>query len=250
MLVINKCTLRHIKPSHIMKVILYSVSFISLLTISCNQRNKLPESQSKSTHQLNMSKEMITDLNWMNASESFKLENNVLKITVTEGTDFFNNPEDSSVVGSAPYLYKDIKGDFIAKALVEPDFSAQWNAVALMIHIDSLHWIKFAFENSDATGPSIVSVVTKGVSDDANGAILNDQEKVWLSIARKGNIYAMHWSVDGKNFKMARLTSMIPQDPVKIGIEAQSPVGKSAVHQIHYFEIAERTVLDLRSLNN
>lgn len=193
---------------------------------------------------------MLLDLNWMNPPQSQRTENNSLKITVTEGTDFFNNPEDSSVVGSAPYLYKQIKGDFVVKALVQPDFSDQWNAVALMLHVDSLNWIKFAFENSDATGPSIVSVVTKGVSDDANGAILSNVEKVWLSMARKGNIYSMHWSVDGEHFKMARLTSMISQDPVKIGIEAQSPVGHVATHQIHYFEIMERTVSDLRHMEH
>lgn len=66
-----------------------------------------------------------------------------------------------------------MKGDFVATALVQPDFSSQWNAVALMVHIDDKNWIKFAFENSDATGPSIVSVVTKEVSDDANGMVIS-----------------------------------------------------------------------------
>ena len=111
-------------------------------------------------------------------------------------------------MGSAPLLYRTVEGDFIAKALVQPDLSFQWNAVAFMVHIDSSNWIKFAFENSDATGSSIVTVVTKGTSDDANGVILNEQAQVWLAIAKKGNIYSMHWSKDGKDYKMARLTKM------------------------------------------
>ena len=129
------------------------------------------------------------------------------------------------------------------------DFSTQWNAVALMMHLDSLNWIKLAFENSDATGASIVSVVTKGISDDANGVVLNRETKVWLAIARKGNNYSMHWSVDGKNFTMARLTSMPDQATVKIGIEAQSPVSDRAMHQIHFFQIEETTVENLRNIN-
>ena len=197
----------------------------------------------------NMTEELISELNWMNQPHSIVTENSSLKVSVSKGTDFFNNPEDSSIVGSAPYLYREVKGDFIFKALVQPDFSAQWNAVAAMLYIDSLNWIKFAFENSDATGPGIVSVATKGTSDDANGVILTDEAMVWLALVRKGNIYAMHWSINGEDFKMARLTSMKTQTKVKVGIEAQSPVGEMAIHQIHFFEIKEKTVEDLRNIN-
>jgi len=119
----------------------------------------------------------------------------------------------------------------------------------MMVYLDSLNWIKFAFENSDATGPSIVTVVTKGTSDDTNGVILDSTSTVWLAIARKDNIYSMHWFTDGASFQMARLTSMTPHDSVKIGVEAQSPVGDSATHQVHYFELVEKTVENLRDIN-
>lgn len=231
-----------------MKASFYFAAFLSLFALSCGQGETRTVAQENSESIFNITREMVSEMNWMNQPQSFGVQNNSLKITVNKGTDFFNSPEDSTVVGSAPYLYKEVEGDFVAKALVEPDFSAQWNAVAVMLHLDSLNWIKLAFENSDATGPGIVSVVTKGTSDDANGAILNAEGKVWLALVRKGNIYSMHWSVDGEKFRMARLTSMVDQNAVKIGIEAQSPVGDSAMHQVHHFEIQGRTVNDLRNL--
>ncbi|MBT8220910.1 MAG: DUF1349 domain-containing protein, partial [Bacteroidia bacterium] len=126
----------------------------------------------------------------------------------------------------------------------------QWNAVSLMVHIDSLHWIKFAFENSDATGPSIVTVVTNRTSDDANGVVLNEENQIWLALARKQNIYSMHWSIDGESYKMARLTSMPQIEDVSIGIEFQSPEGNKATHFLHSFEIEERTVDNLRSIQS
>ena len=232
-----------------MKASFYFAAFLSLFALSCGQRDTQPVSQGNTEIDFNMTQELVSEFSWMNQPQSFGVQNNSLRITVNKGTDFFNSPEDSTVVGSAPFLYKEVEGDFVAKALVEPDFSAQWNAVAVMLHLDSLNWIKLAFENSDATGPGIVSVVTKGNSDDANGAILNGEKRVWLALVRKGNIYSMHWSVDGENFRMARLTSMPHQNAVKIGIEAQSPVGDSAMHQVHHFEIQERTVNDLRNLD-
>jgi regulation of enolase protein 1 (concanavalin A-like superfamily) len=111
-----------------------------------------------------------------------------------------------------------------------------------------MNWIKLAFENSDATGPGIVTVVTNGTSDDANGAILNREKKIWLAMIRKDNIYSMHWSKDGKNYNMTRLTKMLETDVVSIGIEAQSPVGKVATHKVYYFGIEQRTVENLRKL--
>jgi regulation of enolase protein 1 (concanavalin A-like superfamily) len=144
-------------------------------------------------------------------------------------------------------LFKNVSGDFVATTLAKPDFSDMWNASALMVHIDSINWIKFAFENSDATGKSIVSVVTKGISDDSNGVILNDQNSIWLRIIRKADIYALHWSKDGKDFKMARLSTLPKSDSVKIGMEAQCPIGKPAMHEFLFFSIEERTVENLRT---
>ena len=56
----------------------------------------------------------------------------------------------------------------------------------------------------------------------------------------------MLWSLDGAEYKMARLAKMPSADTVKIGVEAQSPVGESAAHDILHFEVEERTVADLR----
>lgn len=186
------------------------------------------------------------ELNWMNRPTTFTFEKGSLNAVALKGTDFFNNPEDSTITGTAPFLYKSAQGDFVARALVKPDMTSMWNAVALMVYIDDRHWIKFAFENSDATGPSIVTVITKDVSDDANGAVLSGQEEVWLKLVRKNNSYSMLWSMDGKNYKMARLGTLPATDAVKIGIEVQCPVGEAASHEITYFGIENRTVEDLR----
>ncbi len=170
-----------------------------------------------------------------------------MSVTAPAKSDFFINPENAEVSASAPLFYQEIEGDFVATALVRPDFRDQWNAGALMVHIDEANWIKFAFERSDATGKSIVSVVTRGVSDDANGARLEAFDKVWLRLIRKGNNFAMHWSSDGETYVMARLAQMADAQRVKVGLEAQSPVGQAVTHEFLYFNIEEKTVQDLRA---
>ena len=221
-----------------------------LVLVSCKTVEHHPSTKFNALEENNMisdfTNEDLAGFKWMNKPKTFSVKNGTLKVVAEKGTDFFNNPEDNTITSTAPLLFREIKGDFVAKTLVRPDFSSLWNAVALMVHIDNANWIKFAFENSDATGNSIVSVVTKKVSDDANGVILNDQNRVWLKLIRKNNIYAMHWSINGTDYKMARLSAMPKVDLVKIGIEFQSPVGESANHEIEYFELAETTVKDLR----
>ncbi|MEM8927600.1 MAG: DUF1349 domain-containing protein [Bacteroidota bacterium] len=183
---------------------------------------------------------------WMNPPKSFDISNGILTVEAPKGSDFFNNPEDGNKTGTAPFLFTEIKGDFVVKARVQPDFSGQWNAVALMVHIDENYWIKFAFENSDATGPSIVTVVTKDLSDDANGVVLVNRGTIWLKLIRKRDNYAMLWSEDDSDYKMARLTSLPKSTSVKIGLEAQCPVGLNAKHLISFFGIEQKTVKAMR----
>jgi regulation of enolase protein 1 (concanavalin A-like superfamily) len=220
-----------------------------VLAISCKERDKFIEEINDIVPR-NIDERFLNSMSWINLPEEIDLKGNVLKVTTTKGTDYFNNPEDGSITKTAPFLAMEKEGDFVMKALVEPDFTSQWNAVALMVYGDSTNWIKFAFENSDATGSTIVSVVTKGASDDANGAVMENEKKVWLAIARKGDIYSMHWSKDGESYKMSRLTRMPVEGPAKIGIEFQSPVGEKAVHLLHWFSVENRTLDNMRSLKN
>ena len=192
-------------------------------------------------------KDSLAGFSWMNRPKNFSVNNNIVYVTSEPKTDFFIDPESGKATATAPLLYKDIKDDFVATALVKPDLTETWNAGALMVYIDGANWIKFAFERSDATGKSIVSVVTKGVSDDANGATLAGSDSVWLRIIRKGDVYSLLWSEDGSHYSMARLTKMPASPSVKVGVEVQSPLENSAQHEIHLFNIEHRTVDNLRT---
>lgn len=193
-----------------------------------------------------ITKDKLGDLQWENEPAEYTIEKAELIVKAPKDSDFFINPEDLSVAASAPVLYKEISGDFVATTWVSPDMTSVWNAAGLLLMIDSDHWIKLVFENSDATGPGIVTVTTRGVSDDANGVRLNNRAKIGLKMVRKGNNYAMYWAEEGKGYKMARLSAMPASDAVKIGLEAQCPAGEEAIHKFHYFSIESKTVKDLR----
>jgi hypothetical protein len=228
----------------------FTALVITSLMMNCGENKKNPALLSGEFRHDNLLTDFAAGnsagLDWFNRPETFTMDDGILAITVNKGSDYFNNPEDKTITASAPFLYRNLAGDFIAQALVRPDFSSVWNAASLMVYIDSANWIKLAFENSDATGKSIVTVVTRNDSDDANGVILNEQEEVWLKIIRKRDTYSMLWSLNGDEYFMARLCAMPPAESVKIGIEAQCPVGASAIHQVLCFSVERKTVEDLR----
>ena len=209
------------------------------LTMDANTRKNLNLLNHLKTDDLN-------DFLWMNEPPHYTIENGTLRMRAPEKSDFFVDPESKKSTGNAPLLYKMVSGDFVASALIKPNFDDIWNAGAMMVYIDSTHWIKFAFENSDATGKSIVTVVTKGVSDDANGVMLHTEDRIWLRIVRKGNAYSMHWSKDGIDYKMARLSTLPYAEKVKLGLEAQCPAGGPAPHEFEYFSLEHRTVENIR----
>ncbi len=216
---------------------LWASVLLSVSTAAAPPSNVLPS----------MDGNTISPFQWLNPPPQARFEEGTLTIVASPDTDFFIDPENGNSNATAPLLWRDVEGDFVATALVEPDLSDTWHAVALMVLIDDTNWIKFAFENSDATGPSIVSVVTRGVSDDANGAVLSNTQKVWLKLTRKDDVYAMHWSLDGENYRMSRVAKMSHASSVKVGVEAQSPLQAGATHRIHHLSIESKTVENLRT---
>lgn len=194
-----------------------------------------------------LTNEDMHGLKWLNPPESWNSAGDGIMVYPKAYADFFTDPSGSHIKADAPLLYMDVEGDFVAKALVKPAFQSVWDSVVLMVHAGSNTWAKLCFEWSDAgdgyTG--IVSVVTRETSDDANGYPLGARE-VWLQLCRVGNAFAMHWSVDGEKWAMARYFGLDCGAKVSVGIAGQCPGGPSVGHEIKYLSIEQRTINNLR----
>lgn len=192
----------------------------------------------------------VSTWKWLNESRMIADDNEVV-IHAPAYTDWFNNPvpEDgviSAPVANAPFLYTEVTGDFVFRAKVRPNFRTVYDACALMVIQDEKLWTKAAFEKSDFGTTAAVCVVTNGVSDDANGCNI-DQEEVWLQIVRVGDVFCTHYSLDGETFYMVRLFHLPVEKTVKVGIEAQSPAGEGGMRFYSHISLENRTVENLRA---
>lgn len=186
---------------------------------------------------------------WINESK-LTMKNDVLSIYAPANTDYFNNPipENGKLMkpqGDAPFYYTDIEGDFVIKAKVKPNFKTTFDAACIMVIKDEHVWVKAAFEKSDFDTTAVVSVVTNQISDDANGCNI-EADSVWLQVARVGDNFAIHYSLDGIKFDMVRVFALEVGDSVKVGIEAQCPAGDGGYREFSDLSIEKRTIVSLR----
>jgi len=193
----------------------------------------------------------IKEFAWMNES-SYQVDENRLTISATPKSDFFCNTGVISEEGitpaslsNAPFLFKEVFGDFVMRVRVSHKFQDIYDAATIMVMKDLSVWAKACFEKTDFDTRAVVSVVTNNCSDDANGCNVNT-DWVWLQVARVGNAFAFHYSLDGERFDMMRFFSLPAGESVKVGLLAQAPLGQGGERFFASFSLEERTVKNIR----
>jgi regulation of enolase protein 1 (concanavalin A-like superfamily) len=137
-------------------------------------------------------------------------------------------------------------GDFVFSARVSAGFRATFDAAVLLVWADERHWAKLCFEQSPAGAPMVVSVVTRGVSDDANSFTV-DGDAVWLRVSRIGRMFALHASTDGDWWHFVRAFALGDGiGEVQLGFEGQSPTGQGCAVSFERISFARQTLGDLR----
>lgn len=193
----------------------------------------------------------LSQFKWINESRA-EYGDGVLKVYAPAQTDYFNSPVKENgafpeAVSSASLFYTELTGDFVFKTKVELEFKNLYDAAALLIYENENVWAKLALENSDlpCKKPAVVSVVTNRISDDCNGPVM-DKNSVWLQIARVDDCFAFHYSVDGQEYQMVRVFTLPVGKTVKVGFEAQAPMGEGGDRFYSEISIENKRVGNIR----
>ncbi len=193
----------------------------------------------------------MREFKWLNESSITELDGR-MTIHAPAESDFFNGhgvvaetgitPES---LGNAPFYYTEIEGDFVLRVRVSHAFEDVYDACAIMVYEDELHWGKACYELTDFGTRAVVSVVTRIQSDDANGCNL-DADSVWLQVCRVGDSFAFHYSLDGERFDMMRFFYLPVGRRILAGLVAQAPIGQGGGRHFEDLVIEERTVANIR----
>jgi hypothetical protein len=168
-------------------------------------------------------------LSWQNSPHSWHVdEGKVLTLSSGEKTDWFVDPFDGTVAKNAPILLFNPDPDYVLSARVTVKFATKWDAGALMLWGDDHHWAKLSYELSPDGKPTLVTVVTRGLSDDCNSVHLAG-DSVYLRIAKSAKTYVFYFSTDGTDWQVLRTFDLGTDMPIRAGFESQSPAGSGTV---------------------
>ena len=179
-------------------------------------------------------------------------ESGSISVTAAPHSDIFIDPRSAaqldaeSLLNAATLLGSPPTRDFQFRARVTVDFASTFDAGVLLLWIDERHWAKLCFELSPAGEPMIVSVVSRGVADDANAFVVGERS-AWLRVSRIDHAYAYHASRDGKHWHMIRLFKLESGSATAtIGFEAQSPTGAGCAVRFDQIAFVLERLTELR----
>lgn len=183
--------------------------------------NKCIGQQSNSLRVNGISKSLY----WENTPKKFINNKTTLSIIAGEKTDMFRDPNVTYNTDNAPKLLFDADSNFIFSAAIEHSFNSKWDGGALVLKQDSLNWVKCCFEKDYTGARRIVTVVTKGISDDCNSVEINSN-KVYFKVAKADNVITIYYSLTGTKWFLIRHFTFETDNKLKLGFLSQSPTGK------------------------
>lgn len=186
-------------------------------------------------------------IQWKNKPEHAKVQEDEIEMIAGKDTNLFNSPSGTFSCADFPFAYKVMEGDFYVKCKVTPNFTSLYDLGSIVVWENDNCWIKFAYENSDAGYPAIISIVTNIYSDDCNGPQVEGD--VWLQIFRKNNTFALHYSQDGECWNLARIFNLSMAEEVCVGVSAQCPMGKECKVVFLNFEVGKEVPENIRNVN-
>jgi uncharacterized protein len=185
-------------------------------------------------------------LHWRGTPTQWALADIILTIRAGQQTDWFINPEGTANVLNAPALLMDIQHPCPLQAQVTVDSAATFDAGVLAVYQMDQVWAKICLELSPQGQLIIVSVVTKGTSDDCNSVPIVGNS-IYLRIAKLEQGYAFHYSQDGLGWNLVRHFTLGGQREAEIGFLSQSPRGEGCTTSFGEITYVPKKLNDIRS---
>ena len=132
------------------------------------------------------------------------------------------------------------------RARVSAEHAATFDAGVLVARAGERAWAKLCLELAPDGRMMVVSVVTRGESDDCNSVVI-EGDTAWLRISRLGRAFAFHWSPDGSRWHMVRYFGLGPSADVEVGFMAQSPTGEGCTATFEHIQYTRERLADVRS---
>ena len=185
-------------------------------------------------------------MTWLRESPEWSFDHRGRLTIVPEAVSDFFRPYGEEPNDNACLLYAQVTGDFTAVTRAEAVLAGFGDAAALTARANEALWAKLCLERSPIGDVSAVSVVTDGASDDANGELL-ERPECFMRLTRKGDVFGMHYSLDGETWRLVRCFPLKMPQTVMVGIHAQAPFQGGCRVAFDFLRLTDEPIADFRS---
>jgi regulation of enolase protein 1 (concanavalin A-like superfamily) len=182
----------------------------------------------------------------LNKAVAVDVSADALSIAAGARTDWFIDPGSDIVSDNAPALVMPAEGSWMLRARVSTEHNATFDAAVLVVYADNRTWAKLCLELSPQGQVLVVSVVTRGDSDDCNSVAIEGSE-TWLRISRLERAFAFHHSPDGETWHLVRYFGLGDAESIELGFLAQSPTGEGCRASFQDISFTPEKLEDVRS---
>lgn len=181
-------------------------------------------------------------LTWQHPASTWKIDNDQnLTIVADKKTNWYVSPAGDGKWDTSNRLLFKPADDFVLSAKVTVGYHSTWDAGGLVLYSNDSVWAKFGIEVTSNKIPTIVSVVTRAVSDDNNSIAINGAS-AYLKVAKSGSGIFFYESEDGQNWTIIRAFTLGENLDLKVGFSAQSPVGDGCRVEFSHIQYQPRRV--------
>ncbi|WP_443749630.1 DUF1349 domain-containing protein [Asticcacaulis solisilvae] len=174
---------------------------------------------------------------WQNETPGWTASDAGLTIVAGRKTDWFQWPGGGYHADSAPRLLFRTDGDFSLSTQVDVTAHKTFDAGCIALQGTATHWAKLCLEAQDGGGFSVISVVTRDLSDDVTSFPVGGTS-AWLKVAKDKTVLFFYASKDGKTWQIVRKFNLESPDGFRVGFAAQSPDGEGAAARFSGFRYA------------
>ncbi|MFC0877127.1 DUF1349 domain-containing protein [Saccharicrinis sp. FJH2] len=171
----------------------------------------------------------------------------IIEITSTGKTNLFNSPNGNYSVKNAPMVLFKPDSNFIISAKITAKLKEVYDVASLVVYQDDNLWAKLCFENSVNKETTVVSVVTRNLSDDCNSVKISE-DYVYFLIAKKGDEFSFHYSTDKIKWELIRHFSLkCDTKKLMIGFAAHCSKGEKFTAEFSDIYYSKDTLKKMRT---
>ncbi len=175
-------------------------------------------------------------MKWLNEPPNWNIQNNIIKVTSTQNTDFWRKTCYGYIRDNGHFYYQRLTGDFVAEVKVNGQYQDLYDQAGLMVRLDEANWLKCGIELIEGI-QQISAVVTRDYSDWSIVPMPNNPASIWMKIIRKGSAIEIYYSLDRQEYTLLRIAYLTLTEELDVGIMCASPEGQGFVTVFEEFSI-------------